>query len=145
VAVNVTVSLLPKPPLEHVPDAVLPFQVQLSVPVPPLEVIVPVPLPVKASVTTLLSVKLVCAVRAGTIGFPLPSIDSVAVRKNVTPTSLLSGAKLVFVNVPSAATTDGATVIGLSPNRSGLSVIVICTVPPGFQHDPVITTVVPGA
>ena len=61
VAVSVTVSVLPKPPLEQLPEDVPPVLVQLSVPEPPLDATVPPPLPEKASDTTLLSVKVFCA------------------------------------------------------------------------------------
>ena len=62
VAVSVTVSVLPKPLLEHnVPEAVPPVLVQLRLPLPPLDVTLPLPVPEKASVTVLLSVNVVCA------------------------------------------------------------------------------------
>jgi hypothetical protein len=61
VAVRVTVSVLPNEPLLQFPLATPLVSVQLSVPPPPLDVTVPLPVPENAIDTTLLSVNLVCA------------------------------------------------------------------------------------
>lgn len=92
--------------------------------------------------STWLSAKVVCAVRV--VGFPFASSGpgSVAVTKNVTPTSSASGAKAVLMKVPSLAT---VAVSAGGWSISGLSAIAMETVPPGSQQDPVKVTVEPGA
>lgn len=88
------------------------------------------------------SVKEVCAVNVVTLPLASGAVVWTAVTKNVTPMSLLSGAKEESEMLPSAS---AMVVMVAGWSKFELSVIKICTGRPGSQPEPVKCTGVPGA